>query len=397
MLWGTGSNFLSMKILALTPWYLPLLGGIELLLSSLTGPLRRHGVDISVVTDDMGRLPPRENIDNTPVYRLGFTTAVKSGQPGAPLKVLQQMQRILDEERPDILHMHCVTGSGAWYVDRLLKAARFKGRFLVTQHGVLEAIDCMAVIRDLLRRADGITGVSQAALRSALEFSGSDKGRGVIPNGIEIPPLMPAPAMNFTLLCVGRLQKEKGFDLAIEALAKTRAQGLDTILKIVGEGEERRNLEQLALTLGLSDRVQFLGPLDNPSVRRMIGLSHLVLVPSRTREGFSLVAAEAAMAAVPAVAARVGGLPETVLHGETGIVVPPDDPDELDMAICELLGDEPARTRLGAQARRRAVKEFDLARCAERYLAFYRSQPSSNIDQEPAGHVLPDSSQPCLA
>jgi glycogen(starch) synthase len=386
-----------MKVLALTPWYLPLLGGIEILLSSLTRPLRQQGIDISILTDDMGRLSSRESVDGTSVYRLGFTSAVRSGQPGAPLRVLQQLQRILEEEQPDILHMHCVTGSGAWYVDRLLKSARFKGRFLVTQHGVLEAIDRMAVIRDLLRRADGITGVSAAALRSALEFSGSDKGRGVIPNGIETVPFQTAPNHPFTLLCVGRLQKEKGFDLAIAAFTKTRAQGFDAQLKIIGEGEERRNLEDLALALDLSDRIQFLGRLDNLSTRRLIGQSHLVLVPSRTREGFSLVAAEAAMAAVPAVVARVGGLPETVLNGETGIVVPPDDAGALGAALCELLADEAARTRLGTEARRRAMKAYDFARCAERYLALYRSQSSSYTDQEPADHVLPDSSQPCLA
>lgn len=386
-----------MKVFAFTPWYLPVLGGIEILINSLAKPLREQGIDISVVTDDMGRLPPREVIEGTPVHRLGFTNAIRSGRPGEPLKILGQLQQLLDEESPDILHMHCVTGPSAWYVDRLLKSSRFRGRFLVTQHGVLEPIDRMPVIRGLLQRADAISAVSEAALRSAVEFSASEKNWGVIPNGIEEVPAERIDGAPFRLLCVGRLQREKGFDLAIRALAEVRARGIDAVLTIVGEGEERQAFARLSGELGLLNFVHFLGRLDNRATRRLVGQAHLVLVPSRTREGFSLVAAEAAMAGVTAIVARVGGLPETVLDGETGIVVSPDDPIELGAAISRMLEDEGSRSRLGHCARLRAMKEYGVAPCAARYLAFYRSQSRSSIDQEPSNHVLSNPSQPCFA
>lgn len=392
-----------MKVLAVTPWYLPLLGGIEILVNSLVAPLREGGVAISVVTDDMGKLPGRDLIEGTPVHRLNFTGAVRSGRPGAPLQVLQQLRQLFEQERPDLIHMHCVTGSGAWYIDRWLKSAGRKIPFLVTQHGVLEAIDRMAVIRGLLRRADAVTAVSQAALQSALGFSDSDNGRGVIPNGIEPFATEPGPAASmrpscppFSLLCVGRLQHEKGFDLAIRALASLRSGGVEANLTIIGEGEDRATLEALIRTLGLPDRVHLVGPQPNGEVRRLMAQAHLVLVPSRTREGFSLVAAEAAMAGVPAIVARIGGLPETVLDGQTGLVVAANDPEAIAVAVRRLLEDAAARTELGCKAQARAIEEYSVARCVRRYLAIYRSLLDS-YQGDSSDHAVPDSSQPCLA
>lgn len=393
-----------MKVLAITPWYLPLLGGIEILVDSLAGPLREAGAAMSVVTDDMGKLRPRDLVEGTPVHRLNFTGAVRSGRPGEPLQVLQQLRQLLEQERPDLIHMHCVTGSSAWYVDRLLKSLSRKVPFLVTQHGVLEAIDRMAVIRALLRRADAVTAVSQAALDSALGFAGSDNGGGVIPNGIQpgATGLGPVPSSGqgahppFSLLCVGRLQSEKGFDLVVEALVRLRSDAVEARLTIVGEGEDRASLETLIRERGLSDRVHLVGPQPNGEVRRLMAQADLVLVPSRTREGFSLVAAEAAMAGVPAIVARVGGLPETVLDGETGLVVAANDAEAIARAVRRLLQDEATRIELGRKARARAMVEYSVARCAGRYLALYRSLLDSHKG-EPSDHVVPDSSQPCLA
>jgi glycogen(starch) synthase len=365
-----------MKVFTLTPWYLPFLGGIEILVSTLAKSLQKYAVNIAVVTDDLGKLPNRDVIDGTPVYRLNFTGAVRSGQPGAPLQVLRQLCQILDDGCPDILHMHCVTGSSAWYVDRILKPSRYQGHFVVTQHGILEPIDRMPVIRDLLKRADALTGVSEAALSSSLEFAGECNSRGVIPNGIDVAPA-PASILGcrapFELVCVGRLQHEKGFDVAIRALDSVRRYGFDATLTVIGIGECRQNLEDLVQELGLRDQVCFLGQLANGDTRRIIASASLVLVPSRTREGFSLVAAEGAMAGVPAIVSRVGGLPETVVDGQTGLVVAPDNPNELAAAIVRLLEDEASRAILGARAKSRALEKYDMARCIDKYLELYRS------------------------
>ena len=364
------------KVLVFTPLYLPFMGGVEILVASLAPLLSRRAFRLTIATDDAFRFPARETIDGTDVLRFPFTSAVKSGYPGAPLRALQQLTDAIAAAAPDIIHMHAATASGAWYVDRLLKKGLVTVPFVVTQHGVLEPNDRVNVVRDLLRRADALTGVSEAVLSSALEFSGSDKGRGVIVNGIaEMPrnPSQPPRADRYTLVCVGRLEPEKGFDLAIEALARIRARGMDAGLTVIGEGIDWKSLGLLTEELGLTDYVRFTGPLGNAATRAEIARATAVLVPSRTREGFSLVAAEAAMAGVPVIATRVGGLPETVRDGETGIIIPPDDADSLAVAVTALLEDDERRERLGRRARQRATEIFDLSTCAERYIALYQS------------------------
>jgi glycogen(starch) synthase len=198
----------------------------------------------------------------------------------------------------------------------------------------------------------------------------------VIVNGIADVPRNPsqvARAQRWTLVCVGRLEPEKGFDLAIEALARVRARGTDVGLTVIGQGVDWERIGRLTEELGLEGYVHFTGPLGNAATRAEIAQATAVLVPSRTREGFSLVAAEAAMAGVPVIATSVGGLPETVRDGETGFIIPPDDVSALAAAVMALLDDDERRERLGKFARQRATEIFDLSTCAESYAALYRS------------------------
>ena len=166
---------------------------------------------------------------------------------------------------------------------------------------------------------------------------------------------------------------EKGFDLAIVALAAVRRSGFDAELTLIGQGENRKFFVETAAAHGVAEHVRFAGVLDRVETRRAIANSTLVLVPSRTREGFSLVAAEAASCGVPCVAARTGGLPETVEDGVTGVLVPPEDAEALAAAIVGLLGDRAGLRDLGANARRMARGKFDMDRCVESYLNVYRN------------------------
>ena len=107
-------------------------------------------------------------------------------------------------------------------------------------------------------------------------------------------------------------------------------------------------------------------------MHREISTASVVVVPSRTIEGFSLVALEAAHLARPVVASRVGGLPETIEDGRTGVLVPSDDADLLAGEIGHLLADHARAVGMGEQARRRATR-FDVADCAAGYADVYRS------------------------
>ena len=170
----------------------------------------------------------------------------------------------------------------------------------------------------------------------------------------------------------------RDFDAAIVALAKVRAQGIDAELTIIGQGRERKSLKTIAADHGIADHVHWEGVLQHCSTLEAIAGSSLVLVPSRSSEGFSLVTVEAAFLGVPSVASRVGGLPEVVEDGETGVLVAPGDSDDLARAIGDLWRNPERLQRMGKYARQRALEKFDIERCADDYAKLYQDLTRPN-------------------
>ena len=151
-----------------------------------------------------------------------------------------------------------------------------------------------------------------------------------------------------------------------------RARGIDADLDLIGYGEDRAEFEALAATRGVAAHVRFLGPLDRDDVRTAMAECALLLAPSRTREGFGLVAAEASSAGTPCVVSDVGGLPETVTHEVSGLVVPRDDAASLERAIARILSEPALWRRLSAGAWHTSRARFGLDRCVDSYDAAYR-------------------------
>jgi glycogen(starch) synthase len=196
----------------------------------------------------------------------------------------------------------------------------------------------------------------------------------IVHYGLPIPDTSPSgiPFGSVKLLGVGRLIVDKGFDLAIRALALLRRWGVDAGLAIAGRGPEEGNLKALALQLDLSAHVDFLGWVAPDRVPALIDASTIVLMPSRWPEPFGLVALQAAQMGRPAIVSDVGGLPEVVDHGQTGIAVKPDDEHALAIAIQRLSADRGEVRRLGANARRRAIASFDFNTMVDRYESLFR-------------------------
>ncbi|MDX1429251.1 MAG: glycosyltransferase family 4 protein, partial [Rhodothermales bacterium] len=192
--------------------------------------------------------------------------------------------------------------------------------------------------------------------------------------GLQEAPLAPAD-LNFdgpTILCVGRLVAEKGFDVAIEAFARLREQYPGIRLEIAGDGPERTNLEAQATSLSVSDGVEFLGWVDPQKVPALMNTATIVVVPSRWREALGLVAIQAAQMGRPVVASRQSGLVEAVIDGETGILVPKDRPDILAESVADLLMN-PERTRtMGRRARADALERFCFDRFVSEQYDLYR-------------------------
>ncbi|MCO6452451.1 MAG: glycosyltransferase family 4 protein, partial [Caldilineales bacterium] len=131
-------------------------------------------------------------------------------------------------------------------------------------------------------------------------------------------------------------------------------------------------LRGLARSLGIADAVEFLGWAAPEQIPDLINRSTLVLAPSRWEEPFGLVALEAAQMGRPVIATNVGGLPEIVLHGETGLLVERDDIPGMAAAISELLGQPDRCGAMGGRARLRAAADFGITRMVDAYDSVYR-------------------------
>ncbi|OGF12870.1 MAG: hypothetical protein A2W00_04060 [Candidatus Eisenbacteria bacterium RBG_16_71_46] len=176
------------------------------------------------------------------------------------------------------------------------------------------------------------------------------------------------------LLAVGRLAPPKGFDLAIEALAALAPRWPGARLVVVGEGPARAALEALARARGIAERVRFTGALTHDELLPLYRRAWLLLAPSRVmrdgrRDGIPNVVVEALAMGVPCVGTRAAGLEEAIRAGETGALVPPDDPAALAAAVARLLADPAGIDRLGAEARAEAMRAFDAEANFERFFA----------------------------
>ena len=186
--------------------------------------------------------------------------------------------------------------------------------------------------------------------RVALVYNGVDA------DGIAsaAPAALGLPADALAIGFAGRLDPQKGADLLPDIWERIHPRLPNAHLVIVGQGscekEMRRRMEG-------SPRVHWLGfRRDVPAILRALDL---LVVPSRT-EAFGLAAAEAMAAGVPVVASTAGGLPEVVMDGETGVLVPPEDPAAVAEAVVSLAGDADARRRLGDAGRERVRRHFSL-------------------------------------
>jgi glycosyltransferase involved in cell wall biosynthesis len=255
----------------------------------------------------------------------------------------------------------------------ILAAWAARSPILSVVHCVLPRTDALQALlmRGAARLVTRLVGVSEAVARDAEAALHLPAGSvGVVYNGI--PEVGPAAACEETgggcrprgqrrlLGCVGRLSSEKGFDVAVRALRTLP----DCDLVVVGVGPRRGELEALARSLGVAERVSFDGWVPWPWTEHRC--FDAVLVPSRY-EGFGLVAVEAMAAGMPVVASKVAGLAEVVTDGVTGLLVDPDDPAALAGAVRRVLDDADLRGRLVAGGHDEARRRFSASAMVSAY------------------------------
>jgi phosphatidylinositol alpha-1,6-mannosyltransferase len=164
------------------------------------------------------------------------------------------------------------------------------------------------------------------------------------------------------LLTVARLEPHKGVDMVLRALPAIIARAPDVRYAVAGKGPEREKLKKLAHKIGVADRVRFLGEVSERDLPALYNLASVYVGASRRAErlgveGFGISLVEASACGLPVVAGRSGGIPDAVRDGETGFLIPPEDPAAIAEVVSRLLGDGALASRVGA-AGRRAVESY---------------------------------------
>ena len=367
---GTGD-----AVLLMPSAFAPHVGGVEELTLRLAQELPRHGRPTLVLSNRWPRqLPAYEEIEGVDVLRhpMRLRTPQARTWPRYLLSRLLEPSLVkrLRERRVGLVHVQCVS-TQADLARRLAKRLRvplvvtMQGELTMDATGVYQTRAMRRAWHRLLDAADAISGCSQYVLDEArsqhprLLSSSVAIANGVhanlAPHGRSSPPYV---------FAVGRLVPQKGFDVLLRALARTR---LPHRLLLAGEGPERPALERLCQELGLSKRVTFLGRQSHDQVLERCASAAAFVLPSR-HEPQGIVVLEAMSVGTPVLAAAVGGVPETVQHGVNGFLFPNGDEAALAALIEQVLGAEPDQTTVEGL---RVAEAHSWPRVTARYLELY--------------------------
>ncbi|MCD6249484.1 MAG: glycosyltransferase [candidate division Zixibacteria bacterium] len=254
---------------------------------------------------------------------------------------------------PDIIHVHYAGGFGYW-------GTRCGFAPLIVSVWGSDVVDLPRnllfryLIKRTLKRADRITATSDFLKRVSLELVPEIEDKiDVIPFGVTVPenpsPLSTGPVR----LCFIKMHRRKyGPEILLKAFAHARSQIPDLCLTMAGEGEMTPELKNLSSQLGVADSVKFVGFVPNDQIYSLLQEHHIMVMPSvMESESFGVAVLEASACGRPVIASRVGGVPEVLRHGETGLLVPPGDVDALTEAIVALASDREKCRAMGEAGR----------------------------------------------
>ncbi len=373
-----------MKIAIFASAFHPHAGGVEELCRQLAHAYGRVGHKVVIITNRWPRdLPAVEDFEGIEVRRFALRS------PGEDLKsrasfaltsalIQRQVDELLRKKRIEVVHIQCVNAS-SFYVLRSCKKLGLP--LVVTTQGerTMDAAQIFQknvwmqkVLRDCLSKACYITACSRDTLLDVEHFYGRPFGERaqVVYNGIRIADfegVAPYSQQRPYILGIGRMVPQKGFDLLLRAFAASDCTDHDLLL--AGDGDELEALKSLAHELGITERTHFFGRAErSQAVALFKGCSFFVL-PSR-REPQGIVNLEAMCAGKAVIAAKVGGVPEIVIDGETGLLFIGENVEILAHHITELAFDVKQRDGLGAVGRKRALS-FDWDEISKQYLEIY--------------------------
>jgi glycosyltransferase involved in cell wall biosynthesis len=339
------------------------IGGLEMVVANLARQIGRRFELRIVCLEGLGPIATRLEHSGVAVECIGTpdTSVVSS---------VLTLRRRLQALRPDLLHTH---NEKAHIRGALASLGLFPAPVLVhTRHGETRATGWAAIANRLaVWRSRFVVSVSEKA-SVICRAEGASGGRTrVIRNGIDVtdqPLQIDWGKRRERIVAIGRLTPVKDVTTLLCAMRRVVDAHPTFTLDLVGDGPSRPDLERLSQQLGMDRHVTFHGARNDPW-NLLVGAR--LFVQSSLSEGISLTLLEAMAAGVPIVATRVGGTPEVVDHGVTGLLVPPRDPAALANAMLRLIGDAGLADGIGRSARIRAEQEFTLRAMTASYEALY--------------------------
>ena len=361
----------------------PTYGGSGVVATELGKALAKRGHEIHFIASD---LPFRLShvAGNIFFHEVNVQSYPLFDYPPYTLSLTSKMVDIAKHVGLDLLHVHYALphASSAVMAQQILNSEDLDLPVATTLHGtditlIGQDPSFAPVVTWSINESDGVTAVSNYLRQETYDHFEITQDVEVIPNFIDTDRFMRQDKEHFKqALCpngekvivhVSNFRPVKNTQQVVEVFHRLNGDS-NVKLLLVGDGPDRVPTERKARELGVYEDVRFLGKQD--PIEEILSIADVFLMPSGS-ETFGLAALEAMACEVPVVASDVGGLPELIVHGETGFLCPLDDIEELTECTQALLADEALHDEMAAAARTRAVETFDIDRVVPQYESHY--------------------------
>ncbi|WP_448520721.1 N-acetyl-alpha-D-glucosaminyl L-malate synthase BshA [Rhodoflexus sp.] len=372
----------------------PTFGGSGVVATELGNALAQQDHEIHFITYDQ---PTRMALFDENIYyhKVDIRTYPLFEYPPYELALASKMVNVAKFEQLDLLHVHYAIphASAAYMAREILKTQGIYVPFVTTLHGtditlVGKDETYAPVVTFSINQSDGVTAVSESLRADTYEHFQITKEIEVIPNFVDLTRFKKQQKEHFKkaicpngehlLVHTSNFRKVKRIDDAIKVFCRLR-QYIPVKMLLIGDGPERRRIEQLCQDNGLMDDIRFLGKLD--AIEEVLSVADLFLMPSE-KESFGLAALEAMACEVPVISSNTGGLPELNIHGVTGFMSNVGDIEDMVKNALVILQKDQLPT-FKANALKRA-KEFDVNKIRPIYEAMYERVLASATAQKPS-------------
>lgn len=371
-----------MRVLLLTDYFRPHIGGVENVVEEVAGWMARMGHRATVLTMGFGGEPPAEEEDRVSVVRFPGRDLTRSVglQVALSLRFVFRAPGAARREKPQVINANNLFYSTSLLAPILKRILHVPLVTTVHLAGVrtgspfsdalIRAYE-VSLGRAILRESDAVIAVSCAVAEHLVGMGVPAEKVFTVPNGVDFDFFTCAfegrRPREFEILFLGRLVPNKGLRYFIEAARALAPTHPRARFVVIGNGPDKAAALEDVRKSGLAGRFEFLDSV--PDVRDAMKSAYAMARPSLS-EGMPLTVLEAMASGVPVVAFSVAGTPEVVANGETGILVPPADSQELARALARLMLDPQSARRMGDRARA-SVRQRSWRSVAEKTLDVY--------------------------